>query len=70
MISVFPAPCSSRLAYHSDDEDMLEIAALYWGRDNMKKSMPSMSIQASVIQPAAHCAAGALAELVLVRYSN
>jgi len=33
---------------------MLEIAALCWDRDNMKKSMPSMPIQASVIQPRRH----------------
>ena len=32
-------------------ERMLEIAVLCWGRNNMKKFMPSMSIQASVIQP-------------------
>jgi hypothetical protein len=33
-----------------DDEGTLETEALCCGRDHLKKSMPSMSIQASVIQ--------------------
>jgi hypothetical protein len=38
--------------------------------DHMKKSMPSMSMQARMIQPAAQCTAGVLAELDLVRYAD
>ena len=70
MISVFPAPCSSRLACHSGHEACSRFRPFVVGRDNLKKFMPSMSIQASVIQSVAHCAAGVLAELDLVRYYN
>ncbi len=50
---------------------MLEIAVFCWDRNNMKKFMLSMSIQASVIQsPPLLAGSEAVAELDLVRYAN
>src|SRR5207248_581350 len=52
-------------------ERMLEIAVFCWDRNNMKKFMLSMSIQASVIQsPPLLAGSEAVAELDLVRYAN
>ena len=52
-------------------ERMPEIAVFCWDRNNMKKFMPSMSIQASVIQsPPLLAGSEAVAELDLVRYAN
>ncbi len=52
-------------------ERMLEIAVFCRDRNNMKKFVPSMSIQASVIQsPPLLAGSEAVAELDLVRYAN
>ena len=52
-------------------ERMLEIAVFCWDRNNMKKFMLSMSIQASAIQsPALLAGSQAVDELDLVRYAN
>ena len=52
-------------------ERMLEIAVFCWDRNNMKEFMPSMSIQASVIQPPLLLAGSeVVVELDLVRYAN
>jgi hypothetical protein len=52
-------------------ERVLEIAVFCWDRNNMKKFMLSMSIQASVIQsPPLLAGSEAVAELDLVRYAN
>jgi hypothetical protein len=52
-------------------EGMLEIAVFCWDRNNMKEFMPSMSIQASVIQPPLLLAGSeVVVELDLVRYAN
>jgi hypothetical protein len=52
-------------------ERMLGIAVFCRDRNNMKKFMPSMSIQASVIQaPPLFAGYEAVAELDLVRYAN
>jgi hypothetical protein len=52
-------------------ERMLEIAVFCWDRNNKTEFIPSMSIQASVIQPPPPLAGSeAVAELDLVRYAN
>jgi hypothetical protein len=52
-------------------ERMLEVAVFCWDRNNMKKFMPSMSIQASGDSaPPLLAGSEAVAELDLVRYAN